>query len=187
MKIALIKTECMNGDKASCKGEVKWIGEVKIHQGQEGEFKTQSLLVVDGPETENKENSMFCDFNADKGNWNHYKDKSIAIQGTVNIYNNKTNLRSCKIIDQAPPQGQQPAPDATGTAKSPAPVSDTEMIQIRSMALAYAKDLVWAEQLKIGDLKSKADEFTAYIAHGKWFANATNNEPAEPNENVPDF
>ncbi len=90
-------------------------------------------------------------------------------------------------VNQIPtPQGQQATPDATGTAKSPAPAPDSEMIRMRSMALAYAKDLVCAEQLIIGDLKSKADEFTAYIAHGKWFVNKTTpeDEPTDT-EDIP--
>ena len=77
----------------------------------------------------------------------------------------------------------QAAQNAAGQSKSSAPTSDSEIIKTRSMALAYAKDLVCAEQLIIGELKSKADSFTSYIMTGRWFAD----KATEPDENVPDF
>ena len=90
---------------------------------------------------------------------------------------------TAQVAQSAPPQAQQPTPEATGTSKAPTPAPcDTEMIRIRSDALVCATRLVCAEQLIIGELKSKADEFTTYIAHGKWFADKAPNtdERSEP-------
>ncbi len=94
-------------------------------------------------------------------------------------------------LQEKPTSFPQPAPQlptkapqsGAGTSKSPAPTSDTEMIRIRSMALAYAKDLVCNGVLQIGSLEPKADSFTAYIMTGRWFAD----KATEPDENVPDF
>ncbi len=119
MKIAMLKQECSDGDKATITGKVKWIGEVATHEGSQGMFKTQSLLVADGEQTDDKQNSIFCDFYADKCTYDDMKGKEITVQGVVNVYQGKTSMKSCKIKGQnaaqntqqgrsQPAQGQKP-------------------------------------------------------------------------------
>ncbi len=113
MKIAVIKNECSHGDKTTVIGTVKWIGDVKTHQGDKGDFKTQSLLVTDGEQTDDKRNSIFCGFYADKNTWEYLKGKEVTLHGTCNVYQGKMEMRGCNLKDypketqQAPQQGQQ--------------------------------------------------------------------------------
>lgn len=62
----------------------------------------------------------------------------------------------------APQQGQQSPQQRRQGTKS------DDMVRIRSMALAYAKDLVVAEKITRPELASVANEFTAYIMTGRW-------------------
>ena len=105
MKICTVKQECSDGDKATITGRVKWIGEIDTHEGKEGQFCTQTILVVDGEKTDDKRNSMFCKFYADDGNWNHLKDTDVTVQGAVNVWKNKISLQGCKVKDA--PQNTQ--------------------------------------------------------------------------------
>ncbi len=122
MKIATVKQECSDGDKATITGTVGWVSEVKSHEGQEGTFRTQSLLVSDGEQTDDKRNSIFCGFYADKGTWNHLKGNVITLQGTINEYQGKKELRSCKIKDS------QPAPQKAPQAPSQPPQGNKDRL-----------------------------------------------------------
>ena len=127
MKITTVKQECNDGDKATIKGTVKWVGEVKTHQGQDGAFRTQSLLVADGERTDDKRNSMFCGFYADKGCWDHFKNQEITVQGTVDVYDGKMSLKSCKIKDDAPQSAPQQGQQAPSQARQPANTSNKQV------------------------------------------------------------
>lgn len=123
MKIAMVKDECANGDKVTISGVVKWCGEVKTHQGQDSDFQTQSLLVADGVKTADNTNSIFCGFYI-SGNedFAHLKNKSITLQGAINIYTDKGNnkkmeLRSCKLHETTDSSRQASIQDAADSYK----------------------------------------------------------------------
>lgn len=117
MKIAMVKQECSNGDKVTVAGTVKWIGKVEAHEGQDGEFRTQTLLLVDGPQTDDKRNSIFCGFSADGRSMKpEVKGEERTIQGTINVYDGKMSLRNCKV-KEAPPQAPQQAAQGQKSAK----------------------------------------------------------------------
>lgn len=129
MQIATVKRECHQNDKATIVGDVKWVGPPKTHQGRDGSFTTQSILVVDGPETQDKINSIFCGLYADKGTWEHLKGQNVTIQGKVNIYKGKHELRSCTVSGgqqpvYTPPQQQTPAPQSYSPPPQVDPLQD---------------------------------------------------------------
>jgi len=52
-----------------------------------------------------------------------------------------------------------------------------DMIRVRSMALAYAKDLVCEGKLEFGQIETESNRFTAYITTGHW----------DKKDDIPDF
>lgn len=173
MKIAMVKQECNDGDKATITGTVKWVDTVKTHEGQDGTFKTQTLLLVDGERTGDKRNSIFCGFYADKGSWNHLKDGNITVQGTINIYKNEASLRGCKVIEspQNAPQGpSQPAGGQKSTQEYQRPKTPEEAAKIGRMwaitqALANIHNRVLA-----GDKTAANDDEYLIATRYKYFA-----------------
>ncbi len=155
MKIATVKQECSNGDKATITGTVKWIGDIDTHQGREGEFTTQTLLLADGIQTDDKCNSIFCQFSADGRSMKlEAKGEEITVQGTVNIYEGKTGLRNCKA--QYPDKGQQPAPQNRPQAPSqPRQPSKDRLIVAQVVYKGLAR--IWAES------KSSIGEFDVWF------------------------
>ena len=120
MKIATIKQEWSSGHKVTITGTVKWAGKIEERQGPEGAFKTQSLLVVDGEQTDDKRNSIFCGFYVEGTDWGYLKGKEITIQGTVNIYKDNMELRSCKLKEDqpVPSEAQQGGSQPTGASNA---------------------------------------------------------------------
>ena len=116
MKIAVLKKECSHGDKTTVIGTVKWVGDVKTHQGDKGDFKTQSLLVTDGEQTDDKRNSIFCGFYADKNSWEYLKGKEVTLHGTCNVYQGKMEMRGCNLKDY-PQQGSNQSQQAPQQAR----------------------------------------------------------------------
>lgn len=142
MKIAMVKQECANGDKATITGTVKWVDVVKAHEGQDGTFQTQSLLITDGEKTGDKRNSIFCGFYADKGSWEHLKNKEVTVQGTINIYKNEASLRGCKLVD-SPQNAQQGSQQAAGGQKpTQAPLDAKDRLIVAQVAAKIVKDLI---------------------------------------------
>lgn len=65
--------------------------------------------------------------------------------------------------------GQQASQGGSqGPRNAPKSTNGSDMVRIRSMALAYAKDLVVAEKVTRDELAQLANEFTAYIMTGRW-------------------
>ncbi len=213
MQIALVKKECNNGDKVTISGTVKWCGPIKPHQGQDGEFHTQSLLVADGIKTDNNANSLFCGFYVKNNeDFTYLKDKSITLQGTINIYvdkdrNNKMELRSCKLhetvdssqrasIQEAtdslkPPQNtqqgpQQPAQDAKEEKEVDWDAKDLRNARMNGLNNATALTVLLAEMLKrefsSNDVKNMAAEFVDYIYNGIKTSSLPNNYEAANRE-----
>lgn len=159
MRIAMVKQECNDGDKATITGTVKWVDIVKAHDGQDGTFHTQSLLVTDGEKTDDKRNSIFCGFYADKGSWEHLKNKEITVQGTINIYSNEASLRGCKLVEssQPAPQGPQQAAQSTKSRPSSPNVPDSKDRIIVAQVAAYCvKDLIVGKILTHGPQTAQA-------------------------------
>lgn len=181
MKIALVKQECQNGDKASIAGKVAWIGEIKQIESSQGDFCVQSLLVADGPQTADKANSIFCDFNTDKGGWDQYKNRNISLRGTVNIYGDKISLRSCRPTKA---QAPQPAPQAASGGQQATKdegvdkkgvdwdAKDLRMARMCGLKNATALVCLLAEMtqndasLNIDHIKGVAADFVDYIYNG---------------------
>ncbi len=175
MKIATVKQECSDGDKATITGEVKWIDVVKEHQGREGPFHTQSVLVVDGEETDDKRNSIFCRFYADKGDWGHLKGEILTIQGKVNIWKGNMGLQGCSVK----PNTQQPdPPDAPQGPSQPAgpPKDDKEARIIRVDSLEAVLGATDVPLDMVGDYLIASEE---WIKTGVW---SLAQEPATPAE-----
>jgi hypothetical protein len=107
MKIALIKTECSVGDKVTIHGKVKWVGVKGPYDGQQGPFYTESVLVADGPQDDQKTNSIFCSFFQDSNQFTHCKDQNLSLSGTVDEYQGKRQLKGCKDA-QGPPANNPP-------------------------------------------------------------------------------
>ena len=72
-----------------------------------------------------------------------------------------------KRVTDASYNAQQGPQQARQSTKS------DDMVRIRSMALAYAKDLVVAEKITRPELASVSNEFTAYIMTGRWIQDNT--------------
>jgi len=177
MKIAMVKQECNDGDKVTVAGTVRWIGKEEVHEGQDGQFATQSVLLVDGPQTDDRCNSIFCQFSADAGSWNHLKDKKTTIQGTINIYDGKMSLRSCKVKEA--PQASQQAPQTPAGGQKPRPAEDTTQRLIVAQVAAYCvKDLIIAKVLIYNDKIGQAIADWTY-----WIMMAGQNIPL-PNKEI---
>ena len=143
MKIATLKRECSDGDKATITGEVRWIGEVEEKQGRESVFHTQRILVVDGEKTDDKRNSIYCGFYADDGNWNHLKGETLTIQGQVNIWKDNMALQGCKVKSNAQPSDpQRTQQDASQSAPPPKDDKEARIIRCNSLnAIMSATDV----------------------------------------------
>lgn len=100
-----------------------------------------------------------------------YTLEDVGSQGQWDVEQKQNNqgsyLRFKRHTDyqggQYPPQStsQRPQQPRGGT-------NDSDMVRIRSMALAYAKDLVVASKIDYAVLPTAANEFTAYIMTGRW-------------------
>lgn len=89
-----------------------------------------------------------------------------------------------KYYSPAPPQ-QAPQ----GGSRKPQQPNGNDMVRIRSMAVAYAKDLV-CNGMNRSLLADMADEFTAYIMTGRWVSKSTaqgqSNPDYEENPSMPE-
>lgn len=92
-------------------------------------------------------------------------------------WNNKSQVRQT-VPQNSPQSPQQPqqAPQQPRQGKN-----GNDVVRIRSMALAYAKDLVVGDKIPPVGLQSCANEFTGYIMTGRWLnkPQQINNPPQE--------
>jgi len=83
-------------------------------------------------------------------------------------------------VRQPPPQ--QPQQGVQQPHQGVQKEKGEDMVKVRSMALAYAKDLVCEGKTDISAIPSTANEFTAFIISGQWFSKKP--QGGEPN---PDY
>lgn len=191
MKINTVKQECADGDKATIKGTVKWVGKVEPHDGKDGTtFRTQDLLIADGEKTDDNRNSMFCGFYADKSCWDYLKDSEVTVQGTVNVWKTKMSLKGCKIKDDvpqsAPQQGQQApsqARQSPNVAKSAPQADMTKSALVIDIRCRLVCAIIQSDREP--DLKSVAD-LAKFILDGRVDATEPQSQPSDPPRNVVD-
>ena len=102
--------------------------------------------------------------------------EGVAVELYYAVYMDKKYICGAKLVGDSLPEAKKPAPElpqhqeAIRKATEPN-ISDSELMKLRSMALAYSKDLACAHiavgsEMKSTDIVNVAVIFASYIANG---------------------